>query len=214
MSIQPSKRPRIIRKPDPEKEPWTVELPPLKPWTVKFAIECFHDGRKRPTFRAKPEAVYQAKNVCPELMNLVVAIRAHKIREESGYYTRNNAVDEEDGITYRECLEDERECAENVVKLGKITAVAVATDDEAFPEHLRCAISFAKSANNRRRVVVAAAVSNSILFYGKPTLKSIAKEVERLYKKPVASRTIKDDLDAMKVRYEKRPRGAPGGGEK
>lgn len=188
-------------------------LPQLKDATLEAVKSCAEVLSGRSNFGVPTEELFQAKGVCAELMILVVSIRSFKTRYEQGFY--KDADLEEDDNEHNNYLQDCDQYREDALALGNITGEAVASGDSAFVQHLDHAINFAGDPGSRRRYAVACAVSSIratgewVASGGVVSSPAVRAWVERFLGKTVSSRSIDDDLQALKVAYEKQPLGRP-----
>lgn len=187
-------------------------LPQLKDATLEAVRSCAEVLSGRVNFGVPTEELFQAKGVCAELMILVVSIRSFKTRYEQGFY---KDADQEDDNGHNNYLQDCDQYREDAWALGNITGEAVASGDSAFVQHLDHAINFAGDPGSRRRYAVACAVSSIrasgvwVTTGGVVSSPAVRAWVERFLGEKVYSRSIDDDLNALKVAYEKEPVGRP-----
>jgi hypothetical protein len=182
----------------------TEILPSLHPNTVAalvghFTIQFAPDGSVTGTVTARDmSATYQARNVCAELVELVLTVRACK------------GID-----TLAESYQDA------LSKLGRVAKIAVAIDDHAFPMQLAFAMKYASDAKTPRRRAVFMAwrhltsgctitdhKSGRVTVLRNPSKADLHALCESAFGDKITARTLDDDLAEMKLSgYQKRVRG-------
>jgi hypothetical protein len=189
----------------------TENLPPLHPNTLAalagaWRVEIADDGTVAATVEPLQgqqsfNAAYQARNVHPRLVKLVASIR---------------------GCRGVDALRDLYQ--ESLAKLEQVTGIAVAVDDDAFPEHLAFAMKYVRDPATPRRQAVFRAwkylTSGCTMHdqktgitktFTNPSIEEIHALAEDIHGETIAPRTLDDDLEEMRLTgFKKRPRGRPG----
>jgi hypothetical protein len=178
----------------------TEKLTPLDPRTMAALVE-YRIGRNTIAVDTmEAGAIYQAENVSQELVELVCMIR----------HCRGNP-DLKD--LFQESLE----------KLESVSGIAVAIDDESFPDQLNFAMRYARKAEPPRRLAVFKAwrhLTSGMSFHNhltgetrtfkNPSKEDLQSMAEHFFGAEITSRTLDDDLAAMGLEgFKKRPRGKP-----
>lgn len=190
------KRPRTL----------TAKLQPLHPNTLavlvgSYRLNIAQEGNEGGTVETiDRSAVYQARNACSELVELVVTIRncrgVESLRE---LYT------------------------ESTERLKQVAGIAVAIDDQAFPDQLNFAMQCARNPETSRRHATFRAwqyLTSGTRFIdhltGKethltnPTKEELHRLAESFYGAEIPPRTLDDDLAEMQLDgFQKRSRGKP-----
>jgi hypothetical protein len=180
----------------------TAKLQPLHPGTLaalvgSYRLNIAQDGTVETTDRS---AVYQAKNASHELVELVATIR--KCRDVTALRDR-----------YTEATE----------KLKQVAGIAVAMDDQAFPDQLDFAMQCARSPQTSRRHATFRAwqhltsgtritdhLTGKETHLTNPTKEELHRLAESFYGADIPPRTLDDDLAEMHLDgFQKRPRGKP-----
>ena len=188
----------------------TQKLPPLHPNTLAalaggWRAEIADDGAVSATVEPLQgqqsfNAAYQARNVHPRLVELVASIRGCRgVEALRGLYQ------------------------ESLAKLEQVTGIAVAVDDDAFPEHLAFAMKYVRDPATPRRQAVFKAwkyltsgvaitdhKTGSTTVMTNPRIEQIHALAVELFGSDIPSRTLDDDLVEMGAKgFVKRPRGKP-----
>jgi hypothetical protein len=114
--------------------------------------------------------------------------------------------------------------AESQAKLGRVAGIAVAVDDDAFPEQLAYAMTYARDpASHRRRAILKAHGYLTSGFtstdhktgitrrFENPGIEEIHALAEEIHGESIPPKTFGDDLKEMRLDgFRKRPRGRPG----
>ncbi len=188
----------------------TENLPPLHPNTLAslagaWRVEIADDGTVAATVEPLQgqqsfNAAYQARNVHPRLVELVASIR---------------------GCRGVDALRDLYQ--ESLAKLEQVTGIAVAVDDDAFPEHLAFAMKYVRDPATARRQAVFRAwkhlTSGCTIHDHKtgittkltmPGIEQIHALAVQFFGSDIPPRTLDDDLVEMGATdFVKRPRGKP-----
>jgi hypothetical protein len=184
----------------------TQNLPSLHPNTIAALVGNFRlnpapDGSMGGTVEALDlSAVYQARNVSRELVELVELIRNCR------------GVD-----SLMELYQ------ESVAKLEQVAGIAVAVDDAGFPAQLEFAMQYARNpATPRRRAVFKAwqHLTSKTTFHNhlsgenrtleNPEKAELHSLAESFFGGKITARTLDDDIAEMKLEgFQKRPRGKP-----
>jgi hypothetical protein len=188
----------------------TENLPPLHPNTLAslagaWRVEIADDGTVAATVEPLQgqqsfNAAYQARNVHPRLVELVASIR---------------------GCRGVDALRDLYQ--ESLAKLEQVTGIAVAVDDEAFPEHLAFAMKYSRDPATARRQAVFRAwkyltsgvamtdhKTGIMTVMTNPSVEQIHALAVELFGSDIPPRTLDDDLVEMNAKgFVKRPRGKP-----
>jgi hypothetical protein len=171
----------------------TENLPELDPRTValltgSMRFDFVGDELVAATTTADNlSAVYQAKNVHRELVDLVKNIRfSGGIKELKEIH------------------------AESSAKLKRLVDFAISINDAAFPAHLDFAMRYAATPERPRREAVFRAVEYLRAIGERTTTEKIKAETNELLGFEIDPRTLADDLEVMDLSgIEKRPRGRP-----
>jgi hypothetical protein len=184
----------------------TAKLHPLHPSTLaalvgSYRLNIAQDGTKGGTVEMTDRsAVYQARNACSELVELVATIRncrgVESLRER---YT------------------------ESTEKLKQVAGIAVTIDDQAFPDQLSFAMQCARNPETSRRhatfrawqhLTSGARITDHLT--GKethltnPKKEELHRLAELFYGAEIPTRTLDDDLTEMQLDgFQKRLRGKP-----
>ena len=184
----------------------TQNLPSLHPNTAAALVGSFRmnfaaDCTVSSTVDAIDlSAVYQARNVTMELVELVCTIRHSK------------GVD-----ALREIY------GESIAKLEQVAGIAVAVDDVGFPAQLAFAMDYARDPSTPRRRAVFKAwshLTSGITSHNHLTGKTQRMEnpskaelhslAQSFFGAEIKIRTLDDDLAEMELEgFQKRPRGKP-----
>lgn len=189
----------------------TCNLRPLHPNTRaaligKWRVNFTDAGGVSATVEAmeNPEgmgASYLARDIEPALVELVIRIRSCR------------GVD-----SLKELF------AESQAELGRVAGIAVAVDDDAFPEQLAFAMKYARDPSTHRRRAILKAhgyLTSKVTItdhktgiakrFENPGIEEIHALAEEIHCAPIASKTLDDDLKEMRLDgFRKRPRGRPG----
>ena len=184
----------------------TEILTRLHPNTIAALVGSFRvtigdDGTVTGTVTARDlSATYQARNVCAELVELVLTVRACK------------GID-----TLAESYQDA------LSKLGRVAEIAVAIDDHAFPMQLAFAMKYASDPKTPRRRAVFKAwqhltsgctitdhKSGRVTVLSNPSKPALHALAESFFGGEITARTLDDDIAEMRLSgYQKRVRGKP-----
>lgn len=184
----------------------TAKLEPLHPSTLaalvgSYRVTIAQDGTVGGTVETQDRsAVYQARNASYELVELVRTIR------------RCWAVE-----SLRELY------TESTEKLQHVAGIAVAIDDQAFPDQLDFAMQCARSPETSRRFATFRAwhhltsgarfndhLTGDETHLTNPTKEELHRLSESFYGAEIPPRTLDDDLAEMQLDgFQKRPRGKP-----
>jgi hypothetical protein len=184
----------------------TAKLQPLHPNTLaalvgSYRLTIAQDGTVGGTVETQDRsAVYQARNASHELVELVRTIR------------RCRAVE-----SLRELY------TESTEKLKHVAGIAVAIDDQAFPDQLDFAMQCARNPETSRRYATFRAwqhltsgtrftdhLTGQEKHLTNPTKEELHRLAESFYGAEIPPRTLDDDLVEMQLDgFQKRPRGKP-----